>query len=721
MSSKRILTITTISVFIFAFLWIGQATLTRAADLRPNSLSIVNPLVDSSIANVHTGTITLSETFKLTSSTPITNGRYGRSVAIYSDTLIVSEITGQPNGIDVGALYVHERHAGGFNNWGVTKIITSSDNTTGVGDSLAFDGDTLIAGAAIANGNSSQSGVAYIFARNYGGVNNWGEMAKLIAPDGANGDRFGWTVSLDGDTAVVGARWHDGSGITRGSAYIYERNQGGLNNWGFVKELTASNPANNARFGYAVAVENDTIIVGSDNRFSTVSGGGVVYIYERNLGGANNWGEITQITPSTPASGARFGAALDIDGDRIAVGAIDLNTSRTGGVYIFERDEGGINNWGEIIELRPSDGTANNVFGGNVSIEGDTLYVGAWAGVGVTNATGAAYVIKQDPSDPRQWNEVEKHIASNGATGDEFGRSVSFFGNTFVVGAFHHDDFCPNNSNCNSGAAYIFTPVFPVDVAIEKSVSNVTAVPNQAITYTLTYTNNGPDIAFNTLITDIVPATIVNPVISNSGPNITLTGVISFVWQVAPLSPNESGTITITGMIDPNLTMDTTITNTAVITNSLDITPTNNIDTAVIQVITPKIVYLPAIMLPNAQTFPIFIGDPIPIQATIQGAIFYTATIAIASNIPTTGQFFLSSQPNQISPIVVDDELAIMLNGNELFVKLFSSAGQLVQPEIVELPRPIAEQMAGQTVAIIYRDVYGYSVSASSVWLIWVP
>ena len=231
-----------------------------------------------------------------------------------------------------------------------------------------------------------------------------------------------------------------------------------------------------------------------------------------------------------------------------------------------------------------------------------------------------------------------------------------------------------------------------------------------------------PDVAYNTLITDIVPAYLENLSISNSGPQITPTGITSYSWEVAPLAVNESGIITITGIVSPELAVDTTITNTAVISNRLDITPTNNMDTAVVRVIAPKSVYLPMIIKPAPiQPFFVFIGDEIPSRSAIEGERFYSTTIDFASNIPATGKFYLSTRENMLTPVKVDDKIVISLDGNELFSKQFSTNCQPVQSQIVEIPRNVVEQMAGELATVSYYDVCGSSVEASTIWLIWVP
>ena len=595
MIKKRILIITSTIVAASIFLFYGRITFANNIPL-PISDSIYQPEIEqlgiSSALPLYGELVT--ETFKFTSPEPIADSRYGRAVAVYEDTLVVSQEGG--NNPIPGHLFIYERHANGPNNWGITNIITPSDGVDGhgLGASLSFDGETLLAGSATAVGNVAETGAAYIFERNAGGQNNWGEVAKLIAPDGAYQDRFGWSVSFDEDTAVVGARWHDGTGINYGSAYIYDRNEGGSNNWGFVKEITDSNPANNDRFGYSVAVTGDIIVVGADGEDLNGNESGIVYVFERNAGGSNNWGEIAQITPDVPLANERFGVAVKMDGDRLAVGAIELSTTRPGNTYIFERDAGGLNNWGQIAKLTPSDGTAGNGFGISLSLQDDTLVVGAHKATGVENNSGAAYVYKQNPDNPNQWDEITKLISSDGSSGDEFSRDVSHFDDTIVAGSFYDDDLCPQDLNCNSGAAYIYTKFLVADVFVNKSVSNEIVLPGQPITYTLNFGNNGPDVAFNTTITDVFPVEVQNLTIVNSGVAITPTGTIPFAWQVGDMAVGEGGTITITGIISPDLTTETTIVNTVEITSVLDVTATNNVDTAVTQIIIPEISFSPS-------------------------------------------------------------------------------------------------------------------------------
>jgi len=121
------------------------------------------------------------------------------------------------------------------------------------------------------------------------------EIKKLTASDGTAGDVFGHSVAIYADTAIVGAFQDFVGGPFQGSAYIFERNLGGTNNWGQVKKLTASDGLGFSSFGISVAIYEDTAIVGA---FQDLFNRGSAYIFERNQGGPNNWGQVKKLTAS---------------------------------------------------------------------------------------------------------------------------------------------------------------------------------------------------------------------------------------------------------------------------------------------------------------------------------------------------------------------------------------------------------------------------------------
>ena len=120
------------------------------------------------------------------------------------------------------------------------------------------------------------------------------EDARLTAFDGADKDLFGASVAMSGDTVVVGAFNADGGGSNRGAAYIYARNQGGTDNWGLVKKLTSSDIADDDWFGGAVAIDGDTVVVGASGEDGAGLDRGAAYVFARNQGGANNWGQVEE-------------------------------------------------------------------------------------------------------------------------------------------------------------------------------------------------------------------------------------------------------------------------------------------------------------------------------------------------------------------------------------------------------------------------------------------
>jgi hypothetical protein len=151
----------------------------------------------------------------------------------------------------------------------------------------------------------------------------------LLASDGANGDRFGQSVAISSDTVVVGASLENELGTSAGAAYVFDRNQGGINNWGQVRKLTASDGTLNDQFGFSVAIQNDRTFVGA------IGDAGSAYAFERNQGGSNNWGEIRTLLPSDGVSPDRFGGAVALFGSTIVVGSSADDNFR-GSAYIFD-------------------------------------------------------------------------------------------------------------------------------------------------------------------------------------------------------------------------------------------------------------------------------------------------------------------------------------------------------------------------------------------------
>ena len=395
---------------------------------------IVDPLLYSQLA-------------KLTASDAAADDFFGYTVSLSGDTALVGAHRDDDGGDSSGSAYIFERDQGGADSWGqVTKLTTSNAAASDhFGIAVSLSGDTALVGSY---GDFFYSGSAYIFERNQGGANNWGQVAKLTASDAAGSDYFGHAVSLSGDIALVGAYGDQDGGVLSGSAYIFERNHDGSNNWGQVAKLTASDADADDRFGLAVSLSGDTALVGAQWNDDGGDYSGSAYIFERSQGGANNWGQVVKLIASDTELADLFGSAVSLSGDTALVGAYGDDDNR-GSAYIFERNQGGANNWGQVAKLMASDGAAIDGFGINVAISGDTAVVGACCDDDNGTDSGSAYIYVRDGNG--NWSQQAKLTASDGAADDSFGRAVSLSGDMALVGARGDDD-----GGNSSGSAYIF-------------------------------------------------------------------------------------------------------------------------------------------------------------------------------------------------------------------------------------------------------------------------
>ena len=415
---------------------------------------------------------------KLTASNGAAGNRFGVSVAVDGDTAVV----GAPDEGDYskGAAYVLTRQAGA---WSQVAKLTASDRTAydWFGWSVAVEGDTVVVGAFKDADNGPFSGSAYVFTKPNGGWGDATETAKLTASDGAAKDQFGYSVGVDGDTVVVGAFWDDDNGADSGSAYVFTKPNGGWATATETAKLTASDGAAADRFGWSVAVEGNTVVVGANRDDDNGSSSGSAYVFiEPNSGGWVDATETAKLTASDGASAAYFGYSVGVDGDTVAVGAYHYSTA-----YVFTKPDGGWADATETAQLTTSDGAGDDRFGASVAVDGDTVVVGARQDSDNGADSGSAYVFTKPSEGWADVTEMVKLTASDGASDDNFGRSVAVDGDTVVVGAHHDDD-----NGADSGSAYVY------------EVSDWTAIPDSAAgdtnatSYTVTGLTNGAEYGF---------------------------------------------------------------------------------------------------------------------------------------------------------------------------------------------------------------------------------
>ena len=378
-------------------------------------------------------------------------------------------------------------------------------------DSVAVSGDTVVIGAPFEDSNATgvdgtqtdnsaiNSGAAYVFIRS---GTTWTQQAYLKASNTGAGDEFGFTVSVSGDTVVVGAfaeasnatgvggTQTDNSLAQSGAAYVFTRSG---TTWTQQAYLKASNTGANDLFGYSVAVAGDTVVVGAFGEAGNATGvggpqtdnslvqPGAAYVFSRS---GTTWTQQAYLKASNTGANDRFGMSVAVSGNTAVIGApyeagnatgvggiqTDNSASGSGAAYVFSRSGA---TWTQQAYLKASNTGANDLFGKAVAVSGDTVVVGAYqedsnasgvGGVQTDNSatdSGAAYIFNRGGT---TWTQQAYLKASNTGAGDQFGFSVAIAGDTVVVGAGYEDSNASgvngiqaDNSAIDSGAAYVFT------------------------------------------------------------------------------------------------------------------------------------------------------------------------------------------------------------------------------------------------------------------------
>jgi FG-GAP repeat protein len=351
---------------------------------------------------------------------------FGQSVCVKGDDAIV--------GSSSEAAYILTLQNG---YWAQQAKLSPLDTTGGFGISVAIDGDYAIVGAYRDDQTAIDAGAAYIFKRTGQGIGTtWSQHAKLLASDGALSDDFGYSVSISGNYAIVGA-WDAAGG---GAAYIFYRS---ANLWTEQQKLTASG----GFFGMSVSIDGDYALIGADAENSYK---GAAYIFKRD---GSNWAQQARLIASDRADNDHFGIAVCLDDDDAIIGAWwdDDNGNSSGSAYVFVRDGA---NWNEQDKLTASDGAANDYFGGSVSICGDNAVVGSKFDDDRGDDSGSAYRFLRTGT---TWSQQAKLTSCDGYDDDNFGSAVSIDNGYIFVGSPRDDDH-----GSDSGSVYIFERICPL-------------------------------------------------------------------------------------------------------------------------------------------------------------------------------------------------------------------------------------------------------------------
>jgi hypothetical protein len=346
--------------------------------------------------------------------------------------------------------------------WAQQQKILSTPRGVGAqfGNAVAISGNTMIIGARHDSTTASQAGAALVYVRS---GTTWKQQAKLLANDGALGDKFGYSVAVSDDTIVIGAYNDDGAFADTGAAYVFTRNGTA---WTQQQKLTAGDGTASDEFGNAVAIQGDVVAVGA--HFADLPGNaasGSVYLFQRS---GTAWTPTQKLIPIpgpfpvpagfvqkpyvnySPILGDHFGESIAMNGGKLAVGAStsDLPATSAGAVYVFAGSGG---SYAMEQKLVIPDGTNGDIFGCSVALEGTTLIGGAREDSPVIgkSAYGAAYVFEFSGG---LWNPQGKLMAADGAMVDRFGWSVAVSKDVIAIGAREDD----TTVGPDAGSVYLF-------------------------------------------------------------------------------------------------------------------------------------------------------------------------------------------------------------------------------------------------------------------------
>ena len=361
------------------------------------------------------------------------------------------------------------------------------------GFSLALEGDTLVVGAhkeasgatgvggASTDDTATNAGAVYVFERSAAG---WTTTAYIKASNAGAGDLFGVSVALDGDTLVVGAPGemslsgsdpNDNSASWTGAVYVFSRAAGPWQQTAYIK---ASNAGPSDRFGDALALDGDTLVVGARLENSSATGvdgaqdddgtlgAGAAYVFER---GGDAWAQSAYLKAAVATEDLFFGASVAVDGDTIAIGAVGTPATSSA-VYLFERSGLGWTAGGALVATYPGDG---DYFGYALALADGTLVVGApaersaWSGVGANandDSADRAGAVSVFPHAGGVWSQSVYIKASNTRAVSRFGEALALEGDSLAVGAILEssaatgvDGDQDDESAENAGAVYLFS------------------------------------------------------------------------------------------------------------------------------------------------------------------------------------------------------------------------------------------------------------------------
>lgn len=367
---------------------------------------------------------------------------FGADVSMREGLALIGAPDADGRALDVGAVYAFTL---ADDLWRQAQKLTASDGTSGDGFGWATDleADVAAVGAWHDDASAPEAGSVYVFREIAG---SWQEWQKLTAPDGLQGDSFGYDVAVAADVLVVGAPYRDGACPTcdsAGAAYVFRKLPDG--SWAWWTKLEPPGLEHLDQFGFKVATNGEFVFVGAIGDDDVAGAAGAVYVYERS---GSEWTLEVKITPSDATTNANVGSGLDIDGHRLLIGAWSDNTVGlfAGAAYVYDETPQG---WQQSAKVFPGSPLEEQAFGAELWLDGDMALIGAPLSYRYGGRAGEAYVyaLKQGA-----WQEVARIKATQLNAFDNLGIGLAFSGEWAIVGAWNDDD-----RGGDAGTAYTYS------------------------------------------------------------------------------------------------------------------------------------------------------------------------------------------------------------------------------------------------------------------------
>ena len=353
-------------------------------------------------------------------------GGFGR-VSIDGDVAVVGDTDAFGS---LGAAYVYRRGPGGPEDWKLDAVLIAPepDVEDVFGSSVAVSGNVIVVSAHHADAPEFQSGAAHIFRYNPNSA-QWEHEATLTASDGDMGDIFGWSVAIDGDVVLIGARDDENDGLDQsGSAYIF-RYDPDTSGWVEEAKLTDPNAEEGDGLGVSVSIRGDVALIGAHVNDDAGGATGAAFIFRHDPGNPGKWALEQQLQAFDAKWIAWFGFSVSLAEDVALIGAPQLD-SQIGAVYVMRYDG---KRWIHEAKLLASNPVGPfPMLGRSTSLSRDGMSAlgGAPFDDEAGNEAGAVHLFR---TNGKTWQEIDKFTASDTGAGDSFGSSVSLSDGTTVI------------------------------------------------------------------------------------------------------------------------------------------------------------------------------------------------------------------------------------------------------------------------------------------------